>query len=137
MYKDNIYFIAEYGRYADEGGKGDGSREKAELIAVSPNGDELWRKTVAGSSGTYPFGRSGVDAANDKVVVVTDHIYVFDYLTGRELDKEAVDQDPNRMQYVRPVIHNNSAWFLLNGILYEYDLETSSLSKKGSIYLLI
>lgn len=131
VYKDNIYFIAEYGRYADEGGKGDGSREKAELIAVSPNGDELWRKTVAGSSGTYPFGRSGVDAANDKVVVVTDHIYVFDYLTGRELDKEAVDQDPNRMQYVRPVIHNNSAWFLLNGILYEYDLETSSLSKKA------
>ena len=35
------------------------------------------------------------------------------------------------MQYVRPVIHNNSAWFLLNGILYEYDLETSSLSKKA------
>jgi outer membrane protein assembly factor BamB len=54
VYKDNIYFIADYGRDGE-------TREKAELIAVSLNGDELWRKTIAGSNRMHAVGRSGVD----------------------------------------------------------------------------
>jgi|GEM_PF-3982418 len=75
VYKDNLYFTADYGRNdAME------HRESSELIALGPDGRELWRKRIAGSSMTKTFGLSQVAAKDDKVLVVTDYLYVFDRL---------------------------------------------------------
>ena len=123
VYKENLYFAADYGRK-------DGARERAELIALDQNGKELWRKKIADSSRTHDFGLSNAAAANDRVLVVTDYLYVFDYLTGKELDKEPINPGSSYMGYIRPVVNSDSAYFLTDGILYEYNFTTSALTKK-------
>lgn len=130
VYNDNLYFAVERGRVqnAPDGSK-PLSREKAEIIAIDKSGKELWRKQIAGSTQTESFGLFDVAVKYDKVVVVTDYLYVFDYLTGEELNKLPISPNAKKLSYIRPVINLDSAYFLYEGTLYEYNIKTSVLNR--------
>ncbi|HHU43070.1 MAG: hypothetical protein QM214_02280 [Bacillota bacterium] len=142
LYKGYLYFLADMGRVTDyEGSIQILSRQSCKLICIDNDGNFVWGKQVAGKSTIRQHGPAEVVVQNDKVLVVTDFIYLFKYDTGDELYKSEQVQnndseDPfTRMAYIRPKINetNGKAYFIIPedssfATLYEFDFTNQTYS---------
>lgn len=123
LYRDYLYFIADFGRHEDKD-----FRESAMLFCVDSNGKEVWKQKIAGSSTTKEFGLAEICAYQDKILIVTDYLYVFDYDSGNQSHKSSNSlQDDDRMEYVRPKINSTKATFIVEGNLFDFYFDTNEL----------
>jgi hypothetical protein len=60
-----------------------------------------------------------VAVKDDKMVAVNRYLYVFDYKTGKELDKVPIDTEAGTTPFICPAINLDSAYFLYRNVLYE------------------
>ena len=120
LYKGYLYFLADMGRVTDyEGSIQILSRQRCKLICIDNDGNFVCGKQEAGKSTIRQHGPAEVVVQNDKVLVVTDFIYLFKYDTGDELYKSdkfriTTAKTVYRMAYIRPKINetNGKAYFI-------------------------
>ena len=77
----------------------------------------------------HNYKNSGLICAyQDKILIVTDYLYVFDYDSGNQSHKSSNSlQDDDRMEYVRPKINSTKATFIVEGNLLIFILIPTNL----------
>ena len=132
VYKDYIYFVADYDRTGPDNSvpkekRKSGTRSSAQLFAVKSDGTLAWKKQVAGSDVISDVGLTSIAVQNDKVMIVTDYVYVFNYSTG-ELLHQSTKLQSDTLTHIRVTANSNKGYFMLKNKLYELDMNTYQLT---------
>lgn len=132
IYDNNIFFIGDYDRtIADYERNISMSKSKSVLFAVTSEGNLAWTKEVSGSGQTTgPI--YNIVLYENKVIVVTEHIYVFNCNDGAELFKSEEHLDPGGgypgnsglLLYIRAFINGNVVYFVYGNYLYIFNAQS-------------
>jgi outer membrane protein assembly factor BamB len=130
VYKDYIYFVADYERVSssdmqDNMGQSS-SRGSSKLIVLKTDGTFVWSKQIAGNTRIGEIGLTNLIVLNDKVMVVTDRVYIFNFSNG-ELLHQSIKLQGDIINFVRVAANFDTGYFMLGNKLYEFNMDTYKL----------
>jgi len=129
---NNIFFVGDYNRTAADHERNIAmSKTKSVLFAVTSEGSLAWSKEVSGS-GQTTGPKYNIVLYENKVIVVTEYIYVFNCDDGTELYKSEEHLDAGGgypgnsglLLYIRAFLNGNAVYFVYGNYLYIFNMQS-------------